>query len=545
MDAGSTLRDAESVSAATTVRRPSILAVRVRPRTLVVGLLSIPLLICSGVTLVACFLSLSLPQQLDEGEPLIYGLADRIRHFQPLYQPIDQQPFIQVHYTPLYYFAVAALRLFGPGFAPGRVLSIIAGFVAAGLVGYMTCTQSNNRWMALFAAMMFLGLGFPGGPAPFMALVRVDMLGAALSIAAIAILLHGTARGHLVAAAVCAGLAPLTKQSLFAAALAGSLWLFTFDRRKAAVFAGTTAAVVVIPALILQWSSGGAFWHNIGPDNPSPTSLAFGAYLFHELAVTLGIPALLALTFVIATRAWKRTTPRLLLFYWLSTAIPIVGIVKLGANRNYWLEFAAATAVLASLAIWTCLAPRRRSLRSFASLLPVLLLAVQLAILAPARLVTDRSFDTIPYSWVLSRELFGRLAFQTSGFDNLVNALRKEPGPVLAENVDVAVLSDHPVLFEPFAFSMLERQGRWNSGPLVDDICSGRIALLVLTYTIDSNNSPVGMQDYPMWPRSVMAALRSVMQLADTRDWHFLYRPIDPLDAATTTQCEASAAAAR
>jgi hypothetical protein len=273
--------------------------------------------------------------------------------------------------------------------------------------------------------------------------------------------------------------------------------------------------------------------------------LAFGASLLHELAVTLGIPALLALVFVIATRAWKETRGRLLLLYWVSTAIPIVGIVKAGANRNYWIEFAAATAVLSSLAIWTCLASRRRIIPAFASMLPVLLLGTQLALLAPARLVTDRSFDTIPYSWVLSQEIFHRLAFQTSGFDNLVNAVRKEPGPFLAENVDVAVLSDHPLLFEPFAFSMLERQGRWNSGPLVDDICSGRISLVVLTYTLDTNDSPVGVADYPMWPRSVMAALRGVMQLADARDWHFLYRPFDPLDAATTANCIAAAAAAR
>ena len=48
-----------------------------------------------------------------------------------------------------------------------------------------------------------------------------------------------------------------------------------------------------------------------------------------------------------------------------------------------------------------------------------------------------------------------------------------------------------------------------------------------------------------MWPRSVMAASCSVMQLADARDWHFLLRPIAPLDAATTAHCEAAAATAR
>jgi hypothetical protein len=367
------------------------------------------------------------------------------------------------------------------------------------------------------------------------------MLGAALAVAAVVCL----ARRNVVWAGFFAGLALLTKQSLFAPTVAGALWLLTINRRQALRFVGVTAAVALVPSVVLEWSSAGAYWDNIGPDNPTPTSLQFGADLARELLVTQGIPALLAAWFIVRSRAWTEPLPRLLLVYWIASAIPILGIVKAGANRNYWIEFAAATAILATLAIWTGLAHRRRIVPAIVSMLPAALLATQLGAVLPARLVLDRSFDQIPVSMTLLLDVFDRLSFRASGFDNLVQAVSKERGEVLAENVDVAVLGDHPLNFEPFAFSMLEEQGRWDSTPLVDDICTGRVSLLVLTYPIEVDLSPVGRQEFPMWPRSVMTALRSVMQLADERDWHYLYRPIQPLDTSTTSACEAAAAAAR
>lgn len=518
----------------------------VRPRDLAASLLAVLLLVSTGVTLLACFRALPLPEQLDEGEPLIYGLAGRILENRPLYQSIDQQPFVQVHYTPVYYYAVAVLRLFASGFTPGRVLTLACGIIAAGLTAYLTFALSRAWRMGAFAALMFLGLGFPGGPAPFLALVRVDVMGVALSLAAIAVLTHGTSGRHLIAAGGFAGLALLTKQSLFAATVAGTLWLLTVSPRKSAAFAAAAAATVLVPSLLLQWTSGGAYWANIGPDNPTPTSLLYGEGFLRTLLVTQGVPAAMAVFYVFRTAAWRTARARLLLFYWLASSVSIAGVVKAGANHNYWIEFAAANAALATLAVWTCLLPRRKPhvVSRIVSMLPVFLLAAGLGVLVPARLITDRSFDPIPLSWSLTLQPFDQLAFRASGFTNLVNAVRKEPGVVLADGVDVAVLSGHPVAFEPFAFSMLEEQHRWDAGPLIEDICAGRISLLVLAYPIDTDSYPVGFKEFPMWPRSVMNALRHSMHLVDERDWHWLYRPADSIDATQIAACESAARAA-
>src|SRR5262249_37649146 len=129
-------------------------------------------------------------------------------------------------------------------------------------------------------------------------------------------------------------------------------------------------------------------------------------------------------------------------------------------------------------------------------------------------------------------------------FNQLVDDVRLEHGRVLADSMDVAVLAGQPVEFEPFAFSMLEREGRWNSQPLVHDICTGGIKLLVLSYPIqDDSSSPVGLEDFPMWPPSVMAALRDSMRLEKFETGHWFYTPV-PRNAALSA-CEAAAQVAR
>jgi hypothetical protein len=336
----------------------------------------------------------------------------------------------------------------------------------------------------------------------------------------------------------------LTKQSLFAAAVAGAVWLATTSPRKSGQFVGATALTVLGPALILMWSSAGAFWDNIGPANPKSTSIASGTYLFKEWLALQGVPTLLASFYVVRHRAWRDPVPRLLAIYWLATFASAVGIVKVGANHNYWIELAAATAVLASLAIWTCLRPRRRQSRAIVSMVPVWLLAMQLAVVTPARFTIDRDGYVLPLSWTLPVGHFHRLLNQASAFTQLVTEIRAEPGLVLAEGLDTTVLGDRPIHVEPFAFSMLEQEGRWNSAPLVADICAGRVDLLVLSYPIELDLYPIGLEEFPMFPRSVLAALRHTMRFEVLRHDHWLYRPATPTPESVAA-CEAAAAVAR
>src|SRR5438445_13232192 len=88
-------------------------------------------------TLAAAALAVVQPVAIDYGEPVVYGQASRLLTGQALYQPIDRPPFTVAAYTPLYYWAAAALpAVFGPGFGPGRALSLVCGAASAVLLGW-------------------------------------------------------------------------------------------------------------------------------------------------------------------------------------------------------------------------------------------------------------------------------------------------------------------------------------------------------------------------------------------------------------------------
>jgi len=233
---------------------------------------------------------------------------------------------------------------------------------------------------------------------------------------------------------------------------------------------------VLLPGAVLEWSSHGAFLDNIGPSNPSPTAPQFAVFLLREFVVTQGGAALLAALFVVRARDWREPRLRLIVTYWLTSLISVAGIVKVGANHNYWIEFAAPTAVLATLGISRGLGPTTQGPSAVTSMLPIWLFAGVLGILTPARLFVRRDEALIPASWTLRLDQLAELRAENGEFTSLVREvqLQRGPGEVLAESLDIVVLADRAPLFEPFAYSMLEEEGRWNSQPLVDDICTGK-----------------------------------------------------------------------
>jgi len=498
-----------------------------RPRQLSVGVLAALLAILATIAVVSALATMLLRKELDYGEPIVYGDAARLLQGEALYQPIDRQPFTVAAYTPLYYWVAAGLRIVvGPGFAPGRALSLVAGIVSAILLGYIAAVQTRTRWAGVFAASMFLALAFPGSYASWLALYRVDLLGVALSVGTIVVLSQGTTRLHLTVAALLAGLAVLTKQTFFAAILAGTLWLTTVRLRKASLFACVALLTILLVAALLQWSTSGAFFANTVLANANPISRETAAYQFQQLRGIEGVPALLALLFILYTRAWTSQSLRLIVIYWLASLISVAAIVKIGANHNYWIEFAGATAVLATLCVWTSLHAIRRPPLSVLSMVPIWLLAAHLGALVPARLIAPPRADLSPPEWTLHADEIARRFVLDREVGDLDSLLRQEPGEILAEPLDAVVRVDRPILLEPFLYSILENDGLWDSRPLVADICSGKVSLLIIGYPIDADLYPVGLPAYPMWPRTVMSALRASMVLESHeagRSW--LYRP--------------------
>jgi hypothetical protein len=455
-------------------------------------------------------------QQLDYGEPIVYSQAARILNGEQLYQPLDRPPFTVAAYTPLYYKIASELQArVGPGFGPGRALSYAAGLATSAAVAWLAARQTRSAWAGAFAAVLFVGLGFPG-TVPWFALYRVDMLAEALSLGAIVVLAFGTSARFVFMAGVLAGLAVLTKQSFIAAALAGAIWLWSFSPRRAVLFGGIAGLLTLIVCLGEELTSH-AFTANAVLANANPISIDQLFALAVLFGQTLGLPVVIAIACLWLVRPWQTASTRLLIVYWVTSALMLVGLAKFGASYNYWIEFAAATVVLATLGVWTARASRQSFSRLVSRAL-VWLLAVDVAIAAPTSVAAGAS------GLSGRATLTGLERASSADFQALVDVVRAEPGAVLAEPLDVVVLARRPIMLEPVIFSILERQGQWDSEPLVRRICSGEVRLLVLAFPIAAVAAYAPYRE-PWWPPSVMSALQDCMRPDGQRAGRFLYTP--------------------
>jgi len=347
----------------------------------------------------------------------------------------------------------------------------------------------------------------------------VDLLGVALGVWAIAVLATARRPQQVILAGALAGLAILTKQTLFAAAVAGSLWLWRASRPRpgpALLYAGTALLVAVVPCLLFELGTH-AFVANTVAANLNPLVLGMVAYLLPSLEASLGPPLVLAgLGLLGPVVAARHPSHRLLVGYWLVSLLPLLGLFKLGAFYNYWIEPAASTLVLATLAIWELPAAYRSRLSRLLAMVPLWLLVLDLGSIG-ARLVLDAPATL----WETTSAL--EASHQTA-FQQLVEQVRAAPGPVLADPLDVVVLADRPVLLEPVIFGIFSRQGSWDAAPLVRRICDGDVRLLVLQLPLErvADEAPFGE---PWWPEAVARALQARMQPVGNVADRLLYAP--------------------
>jgi hypothetical protein len=209
-------------------------------------------------------------------------------------------------------------------------------------------------------------------------------------------------------------------------------------------------------------------------------------------------------------------TDRLLVLYWLATMLPLVGLAKAGSNHNHWTEFAASTAVLATLGLWHIFragGQLRARLIPPSFILPLLVLAATLLAVVPLLGGAGRLRPAWPQPDPGELE-------QTQA---LVERVRSERGAVLAAPLDLLALADRPILLEPYIFSILEREERWDAGPLVRRICAREVGLLVFEHPLKRGSGRY--HGYDFWPAPVVAALQDTMVLEREEAGYFLYVP--------------------
>jgi hypothetical protein len=478
-----------------------------------------PLAVLAVVWLGLSVLGVLRPEAADYGEPIVYDHASRLVRGEALYQPLEREPYSVAAYTPVYYVLAALLRvLVGPGLGPGRALSCVAALITIALIGYITGRRARDWRAGLLVGLLFVGLGLPPvNGTPWTALYRVDTLGLALSIAAIAVLDGGTSRRRIALSIALIALAFLTKQTFVAAGVAGSVWLGRSDRRKGLCFAALALLLLAGVCLALQVGTG-AFIANVvdGNLNPAHPQTLF-ANLFILLVFQAGPLTVVGVMLFSRIRGSSYLANDLLWIYWLATLPSVAGIGKVGSGYYYWMELAAATAMLAVLYVWKCSAdPDAREKLGLRSL-PVLLLAISVSLAAPL------SLSSVSQGWAK----FEASRQATVAWDDVLARAQAAPGDVLSgRRLDFLALAGRRIVLEPYIIAIRHSQGQWDAGPLVGRICAGEVGLLVVEHNLD--DPPIVISGFSEWPEPVLAALRSSMVLERRLDRWYFYVPRQP-----------------
>ncbi len=324
------------------------------------------------------WLVLRYPYPLDYGEGPLLTQVDLLRTSLPiweLYGDPAEPPYVVVNYPPLYpLLAIALSRLTDTVLLAGRLLALLATLGCVGALTLLTANLARFSGVRFFLPMIFLAMPIVREWAVSM---RVDMLGICLGLWGLVTLQLAVRAGQPVADAplavhettwkvhgprawaVLAGILFLltlyTKPSLIAAPSAGLAWLALLvlqpAHRRPAAARSTFLIVMLILSiggallfgLLHQASAGWFALHVVGANaNRWDGNLARAFWTdVVRLHWPLALAALLSGLIIILSQIKSRTCYLLPIFYTLGGIVTALGVGKVGAYTNYFLELYA------------------------------------------------------------------------------------------------------------------------------------------------------------------------------------------------------------
>ena len=321
--------------------------------------LSLAVFLCLAV------LRLSYPFELEWLEGGVLQHVERVAAGAPLYVPPSLE-FTAFSYPPLYFVAgAAAARLFGDGFLPLRLLSLLATVGSFALVFGIVRRSTRRALPAAVAAGLFAATYAASGF--WFDLARLDSLALFLLLLGVRLVWFHAGRAASVAAGIAFGLSFLTKQTALACLVPLIPVLFVVRRRQAvwltvtlvALLAGTT---LLFDAVSHGWYSYYVFRVRSGIVCGSIHWASLASFWMRDLAAPLGIAmALGGYYFVRRVPHWRRDAEGvqlalaggLVLGAWMCRMEPCV-------FSNGSIPAHAAVAVLAGLGLHEALGPRAR-----------------------------------------------------------------------------------------------------------------------------------------------------------------------------------------
>jgi Dolichyl-phosphate-mannose-protein mannosyltransferase len=378
-----------------------------------------------------------------------------------LYFSFHESPYLTQSYGPLFY-GIAAASAWASRLNMDmtvlvvRLISYVC-YLLCGVMVFAICKRTRgSTFMSLLAALMALGQHDFFG---WNVTVRPDTIMILATLVSLFFALGADERGwrSYALAGILAGLAFLTKQTGIAVAI-GVLGVLVLRKefRKSAVFAAGAAAPVLFVFLGLIWrkevfleqftSVGKAYW-----------SLAEGARFVWKALPDLTYIVPLFLGFVGFMRAVKLNKQWQLIaaFALVGGILGLAGLPQPGSNVHYFLPGLVGSALLLPLA-YEFLWERGRRMLFIAMLVPALTFA----------------------TWQGIERTRGYYAFFKAP-DNLSYAPLRQYR-IISDIPFLALKGHDPDLLDAFAIHSLELMGRWDSGPVVEQVRQGKYDLVIL-----------------------------------------------------------------
>ncbi len=315
------------------------------------------------------------PFDLDQGEGYDAWSGWIVHLGQLPYTTNAIYPYYSSNYPPVWSYLVSIpMAWTGPGVAPARAVSTLAGVLCAVVIAVAARRTAGSWWAGVLGGGLFLASPYVFHTTP---LARVN--GTALLFGLLALLLAepaGTDRSQLQArvsptvraskpravrrvlsgrwrvgaASLAMLLALFTKQTTLDALVAMCAYLLVVNRRRGIDATAMVAGGGLVALGALLAATRGAFWLNVVAGNANPFDV--GQLVFYVGSFTLLHVAILGLAVVelLVHLRQRRVSPWIL--YFPSAMLMALTVGKWGAGESYFLGAIAGACVLAGAGTW-------------------------------------------------------------------------------------------------------------------------------------------------------------------------------------------------
>jgi len=448
---------------------------------------------------------------LDYGEAPLVDQAMRLGTGQNIYRPdLNSPPYTISNYPPLYtLILVPFVKLFGPTFQAGRVISLLSTLASAVFLGQIVYALTKDRVAAIITSMLFLAVPYVVGWSP---LLRVDMFALAFSTAGMYVVVRWTStrRGFVIGGLLLVA-AIYTRQSFALAAPLGTfVWLWMQNKRRAIEFAAWVGGVSLALFFILNVLTRGGFYFNIITANINEYDLERLELWLSRLLDAAPILLMLGGVFLFLGFSQmrspvpdRRTSWSLLSSYLIGASLSALTIGKIGSNENYLLELSAALSLITGAVIaWS---RERRWQRA--------VLFILLALQTGWLMQTTLSNQVEGAKWRLK---------PMKQLRDLEWIVETTDGPVLGDEfMGLITLQNQPLYIQPFEVTQLANAGLWDQRPLLESIRNQEFPVILIHHFMDW---PVYKE---RWTQEMLSAIMQNYAPTDFLAETIVYQPTE------------------